>query len=77
VCADYLEAHPLLLQVIQERSREAVEGSGHMNCDLCQYRVQLPGFEALVGKPQYGHHQPAGEENRRRTWLRLLRKIVR
>jgi sirohydrochlorin ferrochelatase len=77
VCADYLEAHPLLLQVIQERSREAVEGSGHMNCDLCQYRVQLPGFEALVGKPQYGHHQPAEEESRQRTWLRLLRKIVR
>ena len=44
VCADYLEAHPLLLHVILERSREAIEGGAHMNCDLCQYRVQLPGF---------------------------------
>jgi precorrin-8X/cobalt-precorrin-8 methylmutase len=75
--ADYLDVHPLLVDVLLERAREAIEGSAQMNCDLCQYRVQLPGFEALVGKPQYGHHQPAGDGDRRRTWLSLLRKFVR
>lgn len=56
LCADYLNAHPLLLDVFVERSEEAVQGSPNMNCELCKYRVQLPGFEAAVGQPQHGHH---------------------
>ena len=76
LCADYLDAHPLLLRVLFERSQEAIEGRAQMNCDLCQYRVQLPGFEALVGKPQYGHHQPALETERQPVWWRLLRKFA-
>ena len=56
LCADYLNAHSLLLDVFVERSEEAVQGSPNMNCELCKYRVQLPGFEEAVGQPQYGHH---------------------
>jgi sirohydrochlorin cobaltochelatase len=56
LCADYLNAHPLLLDVFVERSEEAVQGSPNMNCELCKYRVRLPGFEEAVGQPQYGHH---------------------
>jgi sirohydrochlorin cobaltochelatase len=54
--AGYLNADPLLLDVFEERAAEAVHGSPHMNCELCKYRVQLPGFENAVGQPQTGHH---------------------
>jgi len=54
--ASYLNVHPLLFEVFLERSREAIRGSANMNCDLCKYRVQVPGFEDAVGQPQYGHH---------------------
>jgi sirohydrochlorin cobaltochelatase len=56
LCAGYLNAHPLLLEVFAERAEEAVNGSPNMNCELCKYRVRLPGFEAAVGQPQAGHH---------------------
>jgi sirohydrochlorin cobaltochelatase len=56
LCADYLNVHPLLLDVFAERAEEALHGSPNMNCELCKYRVQLPGFEQAVGQPQVGHH---------------------
>jgi sirohydrochlorin cobaltochelatase len=56
LCAHYLDVHPLLVEVFEERSEEAIHGSPHMNCALCKYRVRLPGFESAVGQPQYGHH---------------------
>jgi sirohydrochlorin cobaltochelatase len=56
LCAGYLNVHPLLFEVFAERAEEAVHGSPNMNCELCKYRVQLPGFEAAVGQPQVGHH---------------------
>jgi sirohydrochlorin cobaltochelatase len=56
LCAGYLDAHPLLVDVFEERAEEAVHGSPNMNCALCKYRVRLPGFETAVGQPQYGHH---------------------
>lgn len=56
ICADYLNIHPLLYEVFAERAEEAIHGSPHMNCELCKYRVQLPGFESAVGQPQVGHH---------------------
>ena len=54
--ASYLNAHPLLYDVFRERAQEVSGGSPNMNCELCKYRVQLPGFEAAVGQPQTGHH---------------------
>jgi sirohydrochlorin cobaltochelatase len=74
--ADYLDAHPLLVQVLEDRTEEALRGHAHMNCELCQYRVQLPGFEAAVGKPQYAHHQPATAMAPQRSLLTLIRKLV-
>ncbi len=54
--AGYLNVHPLLLDAFLEQADEAIHGSPNMNCALCKYRVQLPGFEEAVGQPQYGHH---------------------
>jgi sirohydrochlorin cobaltochelatase len=56
LCASYLNVHPLLFDVFRERAEEALHGSPNMNCELCKYRVQLPGFAAAVGQPQAGHH---------------------
>lgn len=56
LCTGYLNVHPLLLDVFAERAEEAVHGSPNMNCELCKYRVRLPGFEQAVGQPQVGHH---------------------
>jgi sirohydrochlorin cobaltochelatase len=56
LCAPYLNVHPLLEEVLLERAEEALNGSPNMNCELCKYRVRLPGFEGDVGQPQAGHH---------------------
>jgi sirohydrochlorin cobaltochelatase len=56
LCAGYLNVHPLLVDVFAERAEEALHGSPNMNCELCKYRVRLPGFEQAVGQPQVGHH---------------------
>jgi sirohydrochlorin ferrochelatase len=55
--AGYLNAHPHLQQVFEDRYDEALHGHPNMNCELCKYRVQLPGFEDDRGQPQMGHHQ--------------------
>lgn len=56
ICAGYLNAHPLLVDVFRARAEEAIAGGANMNCEMCKYREQLPGFEAAVGQPQVGHH---------------------
>jgi energy-coupling factor transporter ATP-binding protein EcfA2/sirohydrochlorin ferrochelatase len=40
-----------LARVVLERYREALTGPVRMNCDLCTYRVRLPGYEDKVGMP--------------------------
>ena len=40
-----------LAEIVVERHREATSGDVRMNCDLCVYRVRLPGFEEKVGTP--------------------------
>lgn len=54
--AEYLRPDPLLCDVFLDRAEEALHGSPNMNCELCKYRVQLPGYESAVGSPQVGHH---------------------
>ena len=54
--AGYLGTDALLLDVFLDRAQEAVNGSAHMNCSLCQYRVPIIGFEDKVGTPQMAHH---------------------
>jgi energy-coupling factor transporter ATP-binding protein EcfA2/sirohydrochlorin ferrochelatase len=63
--ADYAALHPeltvvggphlgpdrRLARLVLERYREALTGPVRMNCDLCTYRVRLPGYEDKVGTP--------------------------
>ena len=56
VKAPYLNDHPLVLEAFEDRLREAEHGDARMNCQLCQYREQIIGFEDRVGAPQVGHH---------------------
>ncbi|HWB72620.1 MAG TPA: sirohydrochlorin chelatase [Egibacteraceae bacterium] len=45
---------PLVAEVVLDRCREVVGGDPRMNCDLCAYRVPLPGRERWVGAPSGG-----------------------
>lgn len=56
VSVPHLQAHPLLLETFAERAEEALHGTGHMNCSLCQYRVPIIGHEDHVGEAQQPHH---------------------
>ena len=57
VCkASYLNDHPLVLEALEDRLHEAENGDARMNCQLCQYREQIIGFEERLGAPQVGHH---------------------
>lgn len=56
VKAPYLNDHPLVIETFVEKQREIEEGIANMNCQLCQYRVQIVGSEHKVGQPQQGHH---------------------
>jgi cobalt/nickel transport system ATP-binding protein len=40
-----------LAELVVERHREACQGDVRMNCDVCAYRVRLPGYEEKVGTP--------------------------
>lgn len=56
--AGYLGPDPSVADLILSRYDEAdIEGVA-VNCDMCQYRVALPGFESKVGQPQTMHHHP-------------------
>ena len=48
---DHLGPEPRVAEVVVERFREALAGDVRMNCDLCVYRVRLPGFEEKLGTP--------------------------
>jgi len=57
-----------LAALVVERHREAVTGDVRMNCDLCVYRVRLPGFEEKLGTPlslSPAEPQPRGWRARR------------
>ena len=49
--AHHLGPDERLAALVVERHREAIAGDVRMNCDLCVYRVRLPGFEEKVGTP--------------------------
>jgi precorrin-8X/cobalt-precorrin-8 methylmutase len=53
---DYLGIHEYIADAFLERATESVTGKAAMNCALCKYRVQIPGYEKEVGAPQQGHH---------------------
>ena len=70
--AEYAAAHPELdiavagvlgdcdeiAALVLERYREALSGDIRMNCDMCVYRIAMPGFEHRVGEPQHPHDHP-------------------
>jgi sirohydrochlorin cobaltochelatase len=47
-----------LAALVCERYREALAGDIRMNCDMCVYRIAMPGFEHRVGEPQHPHDHP-------------------
>ena len=46
-----LGADTRLADLVVERFAEPLHGDVRMNCDLCSYRVRLPGFEERLGTP--------------------------
>jgi sirohydrochlorin cobaltochelatase len=58
VVAHPLGASPALSGLLLERYDEAQEGDIRMNCDVCLYRVPMPGREAAVSAPQEPHAHP-------------------
>jgi sirohydrochlorin cobaltochelatase len=46
-----LGADERMADLVVERFAEGHHGDVRMNCDLCSYRVRLPGFEERVGTP--------------------------
>jgi sirohydrochlorin cobaltochelatase len=56
--ADVLGDCDELAALVLERYREALSGDIRMNCDMCVYRIALPGFEHRVGEPQHPHDHP-------------------
>lgn len=58
VHAAHLGPHERIAQLLLARHDEAGAGDVRANCDTCQYRVALPGFEERVGQPQTLHYHP-------------------
>jgi len=56
VLAPHLGAHPALIGLVLRRVREARAGEARSHCDLCKYRVRLPGFAHDHGRPQGSDH---------------------
>ena len=57
-CADVLGDCDEIAALVYERYREALSGDIRMNCDVCVYRIAMPGFEHRVGAPAHPHDHP-------------------
>jgi len=57
-CADVLGDCDEIAALVCERYQEALTGDIRMNCDMCVYRIAMPGFEHRVGEPQHPHDHP-------------------
>jgi sirohydrochlorin cobaltochelatase len=57
-CADVLGDCDEIAALVYERYHEALSGDIRMNCDVCVYRIAMPGFEDRVGAPQRPHVHP-------------------
>lgn len=55
---DHLGPDVRVAELLLARADESEAGGAIANCDTCQYRVALPGFEARVGQPQTLHEHP-------------------
>ncbi|EHN12368.1 ATPase component NikO of energizing module of nickel ECF transporter [Patulibacter medicamentivorans] len=67
----HLGADRRLARVALDRYREGFQGDVRMNCDLCVYRVTLPGYDEKVGLPisltPHGDAPAAGRRRNRRA----------
>ena len=57
-CADVLGDCDEIAALVYARYQEALAGDIRMNCDVCEYRIAMPGFEHRVGAPQLPHDHP-------------------
>ena len=57
-CASVLGDCDEIAALVYERYHEALTGDIRMNCDMCVYRIAMPGFEHRVGEPQHPHDHP-------------------
>jgi len=57
-CADVLGDCDEIAALVYERYHEALAGDIRMNCDVCVYRIAMPGFEHRVGAPRRPHDHP-------------------
>ena len=57
-CAGVLGDCDEIAMLVYERYHEALSGDIRMNCDMCVYRIAMPGFEHRVGEPQHPHDHP-------------------
>jgi sirohydrochlorin cobaltochelatase len=57
-CTDVLGDCEEIAALVYERYHEALAGDIRMNCDVCVYRIAMPGFEHRVGEPQHPHDHP-------------------
>jgi sirohydrochlorin cobaltochelatase len=57
-CTDVLGDCDEIAGLVYERYHEALSGDIRMNCDMCVYRIAMPGFEHRVGEPQKPHEHP-------------------
>jgi len=57
-CADVLGDCDEIAALVYARYQEALAGDIRMNCDVCVYRIAMPGFEHRVGAPQHPHDHP-------------------
>lgn len=56
VNAPHLNDHEQVINTFVEKLKEIEAGDPNMNCQLCQYRVQIVGAEHKVGAVQESHH---------------------
>jgi len=57
-CAGVLGDCDEIAALVYERYHEALSGDIRMNCDMCVYRIAMPGFEHRVGEPRRPHDHP-------------------
>ena len=57
-CTEVLGDCDEIAALAYERYHEALSGDIRMNCDVCVYRIAMPGFEHRVGQPQHPHDHP-------------------
>ena len=57
-CTDVLGDCDEIAALVYARYQEALAGDIRMNCDVCMYRIAMPGFEHRVGAPQRPHDHP-------------------